>query len=129
MKIFVSAAEISSDIQAEACFRALIQKLELKNETLEIAGVGGPKLRALEGFRCLERAENLRVMGFVEVLGKLPFIKKTETRLVQFLESFQPDLIITFDYPDFHLRLMKRLEECHGNSVFKKAVKICLGSK
>ena len=111
MKLLISAAEISSDIQAEACLKAFIKKCNESGETVQIAGIGGPKIRALPNFFCVEEAENLRAMGFAEVIGKIPFIKKTQKRLVNFAAEFKPDVIITFDYPDFHLGLMKRLNQ------------------
>jgi lipid-A-disaccharide synthase len=122
VKIFVSAAEISSDIHAAAILKALIEKVKDRGETVEIAGIGGPRLRALPHFRCLEQAENLRAMGFVEVFAKFSFFKKTISRTADFIASFQPDLILTFDYPDFHLTLLKRVKR---RNLAPKALKIC----
>jgi lipid-A-disaccharide synthase len=105
MKIFVSAAEISSDLQAEKILDELIKLYPAG--TVKIAGIGGPKLRSLPGFQLLEPAESLRAMGFTEVVGKLFKIKKTLDRALNFLKSYQPVLILSFDYPDFHFALLK----------------------
>ncbi|MBC7396995.1 MAG: tetraacyldisaccharide 4'-kinase [Bdellovibrionales bacterium] len=120
MKIFVSAAEISSDLQAEKILSAL-QKLYPEG-SVKLAGIGGPKLRAIPGFHCIQEAETLRAMGFAEVLTKLTQIKKALQLAQAFIEAFKPDLIITFDYPDFHLKLLKSI---HGNPLLKHTVKIC----
>ena len=120
MKIFVSAAEISSDLQAEKILREFIKLFPA--ETIEIAGIGGPKLRTLAGFQVVEKAENLRAMGFTEVLAKIFKIKKILNHTISFLESYQPDLILTFDYPDFHFAL---LNACAKIPILNRAKKIC----
>ena len=120
MKIFVSAAEISSDLQAEKIIRSLIALLP--ENSVEIFGIGGPRLRSLPKFKVLKNAEELRAMGFVEVLSKLKTIRTVLNETVSFLESNPPDLIITFDYPDFHFELLKRI---YTNPKFKKTLKIC----
>jgi lipid-A-disaccharide synthase len=120
MKIFVSAAEISSDLQAEKIIHELIRLFP--NETVEIAGIGGPKLRTLPNFKTVERAENLRAMGFTEVFAKLFSIRRILKRTIQFLKTYQPDLILTFDYPDFHFALLKA---CAKIPQLNEAVKIC----
>ncbi len=50
-------------------------------------------------------------MGFTEVLGKLSFIKKTKERVLAFLKENPPEVIMTFDYPDFHFSLMKEIQK------------------
>jgi lipid-A-disaccharide synthase len=120
MRIFVSAAEISSDIHAEKIIRALIQKWE--GVQIEICGIGGPRLRSLPGFRCLATAESMRAMGFVEVLSKLSALRSIQNQVLIFLDEYPPDLVLTFDYPDFHFSLMKRIEQ---KSWFRQALKIC----
>jgi lipid-A-disaccharide synthase len=124
MKIFVSAAEISSDIQAEKIVSSVIREYQknFPGFAIEVFGIGGPKLRAIPGFKCIEPAESLRAMGFGEIIGKLSHIKAVLTRAVRAIENEQPDLILTFDYPDFHLRLIRALKK-HG--IASQALKIC----
>ena len=122
MKIFVSAAEISSDIHAEKILKSLHKKLSEKNILVEWMGIGGPRVTALPGFRSIESAENLRTMGFVEVLKKYGFFKKLISRAADEIKVFNPDLILTFDYPDFHLRLMN---EVKINNLAPSALRVC----
>jgi lipid-A-disaccharide synthase len=124
MKIFVSAAEISSDIHAEKIISSLVSKYQKQfpSQTIELVGIGGPRLRSMAGFRCIEPAESLRAMGFVEVVGKLTHIRSVLSRAVDEIAKFQPDLIMTFDYPDFHLRLMRTLKK---KKICEKSLKIC----
>jgi lipid-A-disaccharide synthase len=105
MRIFVSAAEISSDLHAEKLIRAWIELVS--SEKIEIFGIGGPALRAVPGFRAIEQAENLRAMGFTEVLSKLGELRRIRDRALSELRLSPPDVILTFDYPEFHLSLME----------------------
>jgi lipid-A-disaccharide synthase len=120
MKIFVSAAEISSDLQAEKILGELVKLFP--EGSVKIAGIGGPKLRALPGFQVIEEAERLRTMGFTEVIGKLFTLRKVLQKALKFLNRYEPDLILTFDYPDFHMALLK---QCQKNPKLKSALKIC----
>ncbi len=120
MRIFVSAAEISSDLQAEKILRALIELNP--GHPVEIYGIGGPRIRSIPGFQAIAHAESMRVMGLIEVLSQIPRLRKIQDSVVDHLESTPPDVILTFDYPDFHLSLMKRLSTC---SWYARALKVC----
>lgn len=120
MRIFVSAAEISSDLQAEKILRAYLDLHPGKS--FEVYGIGGPALRSIPGFRALAHAEDMRAMGFVEVLSKFFFLRGVLNRVVAWLDRNPPDVMITVDYPDFHFALMKRLR---SRSWFRGAVRIC----
>jgi lipid-A-disaccharide synthase len=122
MKIFVSAAEISSDIHAAKILKSIADQLYLQGQTVQWCGIGGPQVRALSGFKAIEKAENMRAMGFVEIVGKYSFFKKLLNRAADEIASFQPDLILTFDYPDFHFRLLQKVVE--GN-LAPQALRVC----
>ncbi|NDF13766.1 tetraacyldisaccharide 4'-kinase [bacterium] len=120
MRVFVSAAEISSDIHAEKIVRAFRELNPV--EPLEVFGIGGPRLRSVDGFRVLARAEDLRSMGFVEVLRRLFVIRGIRDRVVAALRSSPPDVILTFDYPDFHFSMMRILSR---EPWFASTLKVC----
>lgn len=86
-----------------------------------MAGIGGPMVRSLPGFRCMEPAENLRAMGVGELLKSYLYIRKIGFRLIDLALEFQPDLIITFDYPNFHLEMMEKLQPRIKNSPVRNA--------
>ena len=120
MRIFVSAAEISSDLHAGKIVRALLD--HHPEGGLEVLGIGGPSLRSIPGFRTLEQAENLRAMGFTEVLSKLRQLRQIRDRVLAELTRNPPDVILTFDYPEFHLSLMEGIA---GVPALAGALKIC----
>ncbi len=120
MRIFVSAAEISSDLHAGKIVRALLE--HHPEGGLEISGIGGPALRSIPGFCTLEKAENLRAMGFTEVLSKLRDLRRIRDRILAELTRNPPDVILTFDYPEFHLSLMEGIA---GVPALAGALKIC----
>jgi len=73
MKVFISAAEASSDTHAAEVLKRLFPLAKEKGTPIEVSGIGGPKLRAA-GLKPLFPAEDLLAMGFVEVLTRLPKI-------------------------------------------------------
>lgn len=122
MKIFVSAAEISSDIHAEKILKSISNILASKNITVEWCGIGGPRVRSLPGFKVWQNAEDLRTMGLVEVLRKYSFFKAIINRTVLQIDGFKPDLILTFDYPDFHFKLIEKIIE---ENAAPNALRVC----
>lgn len=106
MKILISAAESSSDAHGAE----LLKRLQEIDPQVRAFGVGGPKLRAA-GLRALIRAEDLSVMGFTEVLGRLPKIVESLGRIERAVAWERPNLAIVLDYPDFHFKLIRRLKK------------------
>ena len=120
MRVFVSAAEISSDIHAEKIIRAFL-KLH-QDQEVQVIGIGGPRLRSVPQFRTLARAESLRSMGFLEVASRIFEIRRIRDQVLKALRAHPPDVILTFDYPDFHFSLMRHLRR---EPWFTRTLKIC----
>ena len=77
----------------------------------EVQGVAGPRLRAA-GVESLVPAEDLAVVGFSEILARLPRLLATRGRLIEAYRRFRPHAVVLVDYPGFNLRLgpaLKRL--------------------
>lgn len=66
---------------------------------------------AAEGVELLAGVEELAVMGFAEVLSRLPFFLRLRRRVFAALERERVDLVIPIDYPGFNLRLARRARE------------------
>lgn len=62
---------------------------------------------ASEGVELLAGLDDLAVMGFVEVLGRLPFFLRLRRQVFEALRVQRVDLVIPVDYPGFNLRLAR----------------------
>jgi lipid-A-disaccharide synthase len=81
-----------------------------------IRGVAGPALRA-EGVEAVLPMESIAVMGFAEVLGRLPTLLRARSRLLAELETFAPHAVVLVDYPGFNLRFGPQLKR-RGARIF-----------
>ncbi len=104
-KILIVAAEASSCLYAQR----LLQYWKKHNISVEAFGIGN---RAMidEGFDCLAKAEDLAVVGVQEVLAHWPVIKKAFYDLLDAARERRPQVVLLLDYPDFNLRLAKKLK-------------------
>jgi len=100
--IFISAGEPSGDIHGAALARALRAAIP----GVRLMGLGGSRMEA-EGVTLLAQVEELAVMGFAEVLLRLPFFLRLRNRVYKSLEREGVDLVIPIDYPGFNLRLAR----------------------
>lgn len=98
--VFVSAGEPSGDQHAAALIAALRRAVP----GVAVEGVGGPQLEAA-GTKLLARIEDLTVIGFVEVVRKLPAHWRLLRRIQRRLHEGGVDLVVLVDYPGFHLRV------------------------
>lgn len=65
-----------------------------------------------EGVELLADLDDLAVMGFVEVAGRLPFFLRLERRVRKILEDGAVDLVLPVDYPGFNLRMTEAARAC-----------------
>jgi lipid-A-disaccharide synthase len=112
LRVLLVAGEASGDLHGAALVGALHQRVP----SIEVAGIGGPRLRAA-GMRVLVDTEHVATMGFVETFGTLGRLLRTYRRLVRFLDAEQPQLVILIDYPEFNLRLARQAKR-RGIPVF-----------
>jgi len=64
-----------------------------------------------EGVRLLHSIEEMAVGGMFEVFSHLPRLKKIFKNIVQETEKLRPEAAILIDFPDFNLRLAKKLKK------------------
>lgn len=64
-----------------------------------------------EGVELLAELDDLAVMGFVEVLPRVPFFKRLERRIHDFLDRERPELVVLIDYPGFNMRIARAAHE------------------
>jgi lipid-A-disaccharide synthase len=104
--IFVAAGEPSGDAHGAALVRALRRRLP----RARFVGMGGDRMAA-EGVERLAVVEDLAVMGFGEVVGRLPYFARLKRRVWRHIERERVDLVIPIDYPGFNLRLAERASQ------------------
>ncbi len=103
--ILIVAGEASADLHAA---RALLELRKLR-PGLRAFGVGGPALRAA-GLETLYPAEEISVMGLVEVLPRIPRILSILGGLARAAQARHPKVALLVDLPDFNLRLAAKLK-------------------
>jgi lipid-A-disaccharide synthase len=104
VKLLISAAEASADLHSAQLIRAFKRRVS----DLYSFGIGGKNLEA-EGMDILARAEDLAVMGSIEILSRLSKIRQAERELLRQASEKRPDVAILVDYPGFHFRVGPRL--------------------
>lgn len=102
--LFLIAGEPSGDLHGAA----LIEKLLQLNPALQIHAVAGPHMRK-HPIHCVERMENLAVMGFTDVIASLPKIARLFFSIRHKILETAPKAVITIDYPGFNLRMQRSL--------------------
>ncbi len=101
-KILISAGEASGDIHA-AAVTAAIRKAD---GGAQVFGMGGDALRQAGG-EVLFDIKDHGVMGFVEVIRKLPDLFKLRSDFADVMDKRRPDCMVIVDYPGFNMKLAK----------------------
>lgn len=102
--VFLSAGESSGDLHGAE----LARELKTRRPGLRLVGLGGSRMREA-GVELLADLDTLAVMGFAEVLAKLPKLLALRWRVRRFLDREDVDLLVPIDYPGFNLSL-----SCHA---------------
>ena len=88
----------------------LVGAIKAIDPSCRVLALGGDALAAA-GAEIVHPLERYAVMGFAEVLAKLPRIIALERSLTSMLAKGGIDLFIPVDYPGLNLRLAKRAKE------------------
>jgi lipid-A-disaccharide synthase len=119
MNFLLSAGEASGDTYGAQLIESLRQlassseKQRSEQATPTFFGMGGEKMRAA-GCDLLVHANEVAVVGLVEVVRHLPDIRRRFKHLVAEAARRRPDAAILIDFPDFNLRLAREL---HGLAI------------
>lgn len=101
----IVAAEASSALYA----KRLLEIWKKNGTDIKAFGIGSRDMEKA-GFEILGRSEDMAVVGLQEVLAHYSDIKAVFLNLVKQAEERKPDFILLLDYPDFNLRLAKKLK-------------------
>ncbi len=102
--ILIVSAEASSALYAER----LLEEIRKRNLELNVFGVGSREMERL-GFETVGRSEEMAVVGFKEVIAHYPKIRKVFYEILRIAKERKPKVALLLDYPDFNLRLAKKL--------------------
>ena len=104
LKVYLIAGEPSGDLLGSRVMRAL--KRQQKN--VRFYGLGGETMQT-EGLKSLFDIQELTVMGFFEVLPKLPRILSRFRQILDDIDCVKPDIIMTIDSYSFSAHIHKLL--------------------
>ncbi len=110
-RVLLVTGEASGDLHAARMVEAL-----RAHGPCRVRGVAGPALRAA-GVECLVPAEELAVLGFSEIVARLPRLLATGRLLLKEWARFRPHVVVLVDYPGFNLRIGPALKR-RGARVF-----------
>ena len=105
--VLISAGEASGDRHAARMMEA-VRRLVGDEGPIRFFGLGGDAMAAA-GLDPVAHSDEVAVVGIVEVLRELPRIRQVFRRLLRAVEKRRPELAVLVDFPDFNLRLARRL--------------------
>lgn len=103
MKYMLIAGEASGDLHASN----LITSIRKIDQEAEFRFFGGDLMAKAARCRPDVHYEMMNVMGFSEVLRKLPLLLKNLRTAKRILKEYRPDVLILVDYPSFNLKLAR----------------------
>ena len=101
-RIFLIAGEESGDKLGASILRSA------NPVQFTFRGVGG-EMMAEAGLNSIFPMRDIAVMGLFEIIPKLPVILGRLDETVKAIETFDPDIILSIDCPDFSLRVQKKI--------------------
>jgi lipid-A-disaccharide synthase len=105
VEVLIVAAEPSSALYAQR----LLEHWKKSGLKVKAFGIGSREMEAL-GFERLGKSEELAIVGLVEVIKHYPEIKSVFDSLISEASRRRPKAVLLLDYPDFNLRLAKKLK-------------------
>jgi lipid-A-disaccharide synthase len=105
LKIYIVTGEPSGDLLASSLMKAVSRRVP----DAQFYGTGGETMTAA-GFKSLFDISELAVMGFFEVLPRLPKILKRMRQVIEDIEAVRPDVIVTVDSWGFVSTLLGKLK-------------------
>lgn len=102
-------ALIAGEASGDQLGAGLIAEIKSRHPDAEFVGIGGQLMRAA-GITAWHDSQELAVMGLAEVIKHLPRLLKLRRQIFERILSWQPDVFIGIDAPDFNLGLEKKLK-------------------
>ncbi|OKH29832.1 lipid-A-disaccharide synthase [Calothrix sp. HK-06] len=106
MRIFISTGDVSGDLQGSLLVRALLHQVSLSGLKLEIAALGGEKMKSA-GATIIGNTEKISSFGLLEALPYLLPTLKIQRQAITYLKQNPPDLVVLIDYMGPNLAIGK----------------------
>jgi lipid-A-disaccharide synthase len=107
LKLAVVAGEVSGDLLGGDLVAALKRR---HDGPVELVGVGGEALEA-QGLHSLFDYSELSIMGFIQVIKRLPNLLARIRQTADAIIAAKPDVLLIIDSPDFTHRVAKRVRK------------------
>lgn len=107
IRLLIVAGEASGDKHGAKLVAAL--RAQRPDLPFEFFGAGGDEMRAV-GVETLVDAREVAIMGALEVARALPKFLRVFRRLREAARERNPQLVILIDWPEFNLRLARKLK-------------------
>lgn len=105
--IWLIAGEPSGDLIGARLIAALRDRT---GGRIRIAGIGG-EVMAAEGLKSQFPISDIAVLGVVEIIHRIPLIKKRMRQTIAQIKSDRPAIVISIDVPGFSYEIWKGLRE------------------
>ncbi len=105
-KIFIVCGEPSGELLAAN----LVSAIKNLDPNIKISGLGATRL-AKAGCEIFYDIQELAVMGFFDVLKKLPKFFELKKTVLKKIDADKPDAVILVDFSGFNLRLAKAINK------------------
>jgi len=99
---------VAAENSAETYAVQVLKEFQARGDRFHFWGIGGDRLAA-SGFENLVHNRSLSVVGIVEVAAHLFRIRRVLNLVLRLARQRQADAALLIDYPDFNLRLARRL--------------------
>jgi lipid-A-disaccharide synthase len=99
---------VSGESSGELYGALLAKTLKDRNPNITIIGVGGDRMQTA-GVNLISRISSS--FGITEAIKTYSEIKRTFKKVVSALKSFNPQVIVLIDYPDFNMRVAREAKK------------------
>lgn len=107
---------IAGEASGDAHGAGFICSLKKEYPGCSVYGIGGELMRK-EGMELLYSIDRMAILGIAEVIKHLPFIRKVFNTLIKEAKRRKPDAVILIDYPDFNIRLARKIRRHFKNRI------------
>lgn len=116
LRIFISAGDVSGDIQGAQLIRALTEAAAGRGQDLNITALGGSRMQAA-GANIVRDVGDVSAVGFAEVIPYLLPGLKLFFKVRSILIKDPPDIAVVIDYPGINIPLAGFLRKRLGITV------------